>query len=302
MAMLDLNDLYYFTILVDKRSFSAAAEATGVPKATLSRRLRVLEQELGLRLAHRTTRKFSLTEAGEEFHAHCERVMQDVHAAMQTAQLRLTEPSGRIRMTCAAGIVRMVMADILPVFLASHPKIDLELVTTSRYLDMVEEGFDIALRSHTAPLQSSSLIARAVADTRMILVASPNLFPEGLPKVPMDLEGISGLQLQRQDALDAWQLSRDDGFSVSVSFHRRVRCDDAVLIHAAVLAGVGVAALPTPLCRAELEAGRLIHVLPGWHVPQGTLSLVLPSQRGTPPAVRAMVDFLVEALPKYLNI
>ncbi|MHA6205948.1 LysR substrate-binding domain-containing protein [Dyella soli] len=300
--MLDLNDLYYFTVLVEKRSFSAAAEATGVPKATLSRRIRLLEQELGLRLANRTTRKFSLTEAGQEFYSHCERVMQEVRAAKQTAQWRVQEPAGRIRMTCAAGVVRMVMADIMPIFLASHPKIDVELVTTSRYVDIIEEGFDIAIRSHTAPLQSSSLIARAVADTRMILVASPRLFPQGLPEDPKDLEGMSGLQLQRRDTVDAWQLSREDGLSACVSFHRRVRCDDAALIHAAVLAGVGVAALPTPLCCADLEAGRLVHVLPRWHVPQGTVSLVLPSKRGTSPAVRAMVDFLAEALPKYLNV
>ena len=300
--MLDLNDLYYFSVLAEKRSFSAAAEATGVPKATLSRRLQVLEQELGLRLANRTTRKFSLTEAGEEFHAHCERVMQEVRAAKQTAQLRVREPAGRIRMTCAAGVVRMVMADIMPIFLKTYPKIDVELVTTSRYVDIIEEGFDIAIRSHTAPLQSSTLVARAVADTRMILVASPKLFPKGLPNEPKDIEGMCGLQLQRRDALDVWKLSREDGLLASVPFHRRVRCDDAMLIHAAVLAGVGVAALPTPLCRADLEAGLLVHVLPRWHVPQGTLSLVRPSKSGTSPAVRAMVDFLVEVLPKYLNV
>lgn len=299
--MLDLNDLYYFSVVVEKRGFSAAAEAIGVPKGTLSKRMRTLEQALGLRLANRTTRKFSLTEAGADFHAHCLRVMNEVRNAEQAAQARLTEPVGRVRLTCATGVVRMALDDLLPEFLTRHPKIDIDLLTSSRYVDLVEEGYDIALRSHTESLQSSSLIARPVSQTRVILVASPEFFPHGLPTTPEELEGVAGLQLARRDAASTWLLHAADGRTATVSYHPRFRCNDAPFARRIALAGLGVAALPSPICRKDLAEGTLTRVLPDWHIPRGTLSLVFPSQRGMTQAIRATVDFLVDALPKYMN-
>ncbi|CAB3809787.1 HTH-type transcriptional regulator DmlR [Paraburkholderia ultramafica] len=299
--MLDLNDLYYFSVVVEKRGFSAAAESIGVPKGTLSKRLRALEQELGLRLANRTTRKFSLTEAGADFHEHCLRVMNEVRNAEQAAQARLSEPVGRVRITCATGIVRMALDDLLPQFMAAHPKIDIDLLTSNRYVDLVEEGYDLALRSHTEPLQTSSLIARPVAQTRVTLVASPTLFPQGLPQRPEDLDCVAGIQLARRDAGSTWLLHAADGRTATVPYRPRMRCNDAPLARRAAAAGIGVAALPSPLCRADIAQGTLVRILPDWHIPRGTLSLVFPSHRGMSPAMRATVDFLVEALPEYLN-
>ena len=299
--MLDLNDLYYFSVVVEKRGFSAASDAIGVPKGTLSKRVRALEQALGLRLANRTTRKFSLTEAGTDFYAHCARVMSEVERAEQAARARLDEPVGRVRITCATGIVRMALDELLPTFMAQHPKIDIEVLTSNRYVDLIDEGYDLALRSHTEPLQSSSLIARPVAQTQATLVASPAVFPRGLPEAPEDLEGIDGIQLARRDAASAWLLHAADGRTATVSYHARMRCNDAPFARRAALAGLGVAALPSPICRADIAAGRLARVLPEWHMPRGTLSLVFPSHRGMSQAMRATVDFLVESLPEYLN-
>ena len=299
--MIDLNDLYYFSVVVEKRGFSAAAEAIGVPKGTLSKRLRALEQALGLRLANRTTRKFSLTEAGTDFHAHCLRVMNEVRNAEQAAQARLSEPVGRVRVTCATGIVRMALDELLPPFLATHPKIDLDLLTSSRYVDIVEEGYDIALRSHTEPLQSSTLIARPVAQTRVVLVAGPMFFAHGPPTEPYELEGVAGMQLTRRDSGSTWLLHASDGRTATVSYHPRIRCNDAPIAKLAARAGLGVVALPAPMCKAELTDGRLVRVLPDWHIPRGTLSLVFPSQRGMTQAMRALLDYLAEALPAFLN-
>ena len=301
IAMIDLNDLYYFSVVVEKRGFSAAADAIGIPKGTLSKRLQALERALGLRLANRTTRKFSLTEAGADFHAHCLRVMNEVRDAEQAAQARLTEPVGRVRITCATGIVRMALDELLPPFLAAHPKIDIDLLTSSRYVDIIEEGYDIALRSHTEPLQSSSLIARPVAQTRVVLVASHTLFPHGPPSDPHDLDGVEGMQLTRRDSGSTWLLHASDGRTATVSYHPRIRCNDAPLAKLAARAGLGVVALPSPMCKAELADGRLIRVLPDWHIPRGTLSLVFPSQRGMTQAMRATVDYFAKAMPAFMN-
>lgn len=299
--MLDLNDLYYFSVVVEKRGFSAAAESIGVPKGTLSKRLRALELALGLRLANRTTRKFSLTEAGADFHEHCLRVMSEVRDAEQAAQARLSEPVGRVRITCATGVLRMALDDLLPRFLASHPKIDIDLLTSNRYVDLVEEGYDLALRSHTEPLHASSLIARPVAQHRVTLVASPMLFPQGLPERPEELDGIAGIQLARRDVASNWLLHAADGRTATVPYRPRVRCNDAPLARRVAIAGQGVAALPSALCRADLAEGTLVRILPDWHIPRGTLSLVFPSHRGMTQAMRTTVDYLVKALPEYLN-
>lgn len=299
--MLDLNDLYYFSVVVEKRGFSSAADAIGIPKGTLSKRLSALEQALGLRLANRTTRKFSLTEAGAAFHEHCLRVMNEVRNAEQAAQARLSEPVGRVRLTCATGIVRIALDSLLPSFLAQHPKIDIDVLTSNRYVDLVEEGYDIALRSHTDPLQSSSLIARPVAQTRVVLVASPGFFAHGPPSEPHELEGVPGMQLARRDSASTWLLHASDGRTATVSYHPRMRCNDAPLAKFAAMAGVGVVALPLPMCKSELANTRLVRVLPDWHIPRGTLSLVYPSHRGMTQAMRATVDFLAEALPRHLN-
>ncbi|MEX3816278.1 LysR substrate-binding domain-containing protein [Paraburkholderia sp. BR13439] len=299
--MFDLNDLYYFSVIVEKRGFSAAADSIGVPKGTLSKRMRALEQALGLRLANRTTRKFSLTEAGVEFHAHCLRVVGEVEKAEQSARERLSEPVGRVRMTCPVGTVRLALDDLLPVLMAEHPKIDIDLLATDRYVDLIEEGYDLALRNHSERLQNSSLIARPVAQTQWTLVASPAFFQRGLPDAPQDLDGVVGIQLGRRDSSSTWLLHAADGRTATVSFLPRLRCNDAPLARRAAVAGLGVAALPSPMCRVDIANGKLACVLPDWHVPRGTLSLVFPSQRGMTPALRTAVDFLVERLPAYIS-
>ncbi|MGF6851248.1 LysR substrate-binding domain-containing protein [Paraburkholderia sp. CI3] len=299
--MLDLNDLYYFSVVVEKRSFSAAAEVTGVPKGTLSKRMRALEQTLGLRLANRTTRTFSLTEAGEDIHQHCLRVMNEVRGAQMAAQARLSEPVGRVRITCSGEMVSMALEELMPRFLARYPKIDIVLLTASRYVDLVDEGFDLALRSHTAPLQNCSLIARQVAQTHCILVASPAFFADGEPSTPQELDGVAGLQLKRADLASVWRVHASDGRTAAVTFHPKLYSNSARLARKSAIAGQGVALLPQPLCCDDIAQGRLIRVLPDWHIPRETLSLVFPSQRGMTQALRTTVDFLADELPGYLS-
>jgi DNA-binding transcriptional LysR family regulator len=227
--------------------------------------------------------------------------MNEVRGAEEAAKARLSEPVGRVRITCSAEIVRMALDELIPRFLAQYPKIDIVLLTASRYVDLVDEGFDLALRSHVTPLQSSSLIARPIARTHFTLVASPAFFANGAPSTPQELDGVAALQLKGHDCDDLWHVRASDGRSAAVSFRPKLRSNDAQLLCRLAIAGLGVAALPLPLCRDAIAQGQLIRVLPAWHIPQETLSLVYPSQRGMTQALRATVDFFADTLPGYLN-
>ncbi|MEX3816080.1 LysR substrate-binding domain-containing protein [Paraburkholderia sp. BR13439] len=300
-AVMDLNNLYYFAVVVEKLSFTAAAEQIGIPKGTLSKRIRSLEQTLGVRLANRTTRHFSLTEAGAEFHRHCVNVLVQVRAAETAIRERLDAPVGRVRIACTTGLVHMALAELAPKLQALHPGIDLELLASNRYVDLVREGFDFALRNHHGPLRDSSLVARRVADVRTVLVARPGFFPDGLPTDPAQLDGAAGVELTPCGQARTWELYGPGGQRFDVAYRPRVRCNDALMARSSALAGTGVAALPIPLCHADLRDGRLVRVLPDWRLLSATLSVALPSRLGATPAVRTAVDFLMSELPEYLR-
>jgi DNA-binding transcriptional LysR family regulator len=299
--MLDLNDMYYFSVIAEQRSFSSAADALGIPKGTLSKRLRALEQALGVRLAQRTTRTFSLTEAGMDHLEHCLRAVQAARGAEQAVKARLSVPVGRVRISCAEDFVRATLAGFVPEFLGQHPKITLELLTSDRNLNPVDGSIDVTLRYHTGPLEDSSFVARQVARIPLVPVVSPGFFSAGIPATPGELDGVAGLPMGRREAASGWQLRASDGRSASVTFNPRLTCSDSQMVRLCALAGLGVASLPLPVCRDDLDAGRLIRLLPEWHMPPGSLSIVLPSRQGMTPAVRATVGFLADAFPRSLN-
>jgi DNA-binding transcriptional LysR family regulator len=299
-AAMDLNNLYYFAVVVEKQSFSAAAEAVGMPKGTLSKRIRSLEETLGLRLANRTTRRFSLTEAGVEFYSHCLRVLDEVRAAERAIGQPLEMPVGRVRISCTAGLVHMALADLVPKLQSRHPGIELEVMASGRYVDLVSEGFDFALRNHTAPLRDTTLVVRRIAQTSMVLVASPSFFPNGLPSAPAELEGVAAIALTQTETARKWELHGPDDARIAVEYRLRMSCNDALMVRSSVLAGTGVAALPSPLCRTHLAQGHLLRVLPEWNFGSATLSIAQPSRRGVTPAVRTAIDFLASELPDYL--
>ena len=299
--MLDLNDMYYFSVIAEQRSFSGAADVLGVPKGTLSKRFRALEEALGVRLAHRTTRAFSLTEAGMEHLEHCLCVVQAVRGAEQAVNARLSAPVGRVRISCAEDFIRTTLARLVPEFLCQHPKINLELLSSDREPGAAHEGIDVALRYHTGPLEDSSFVARQIARIPLVLAASRSFFSTAVPATPGDLDGVAGLPTGRGDAAGRWQLRASDGRSATVTLKPRLTCNDTQMIRLCALASLGVAALPAPVCRDDLDTGRLIRLLPEWHIAPGSLSILLPSRQGMTPAVRATVAFLADALPQNLN-
>ncbi|SAK71235.1 LysR family transcriptional regulator [Caballeronia hypogeia] len=295
--MLDLNDLYYFATLVERGSFTAAAQAIGVPKGTLSRRLSRLETHLALRLIDRTTRRFSPTQAGEKLYVYARTAVEQASTAEAHLRALTGEPAGRIRVTCPHGILRALLAPLLPQFLAIHPKVYIDLVASSRYCDLIADGFDIGLRTHQHDLADSSLIARRLAVLKMILVASPLHFSGQAPVNPSDLDGLHGLHLETRDGPAAWTLHGPDDRRTTIHLQHKLGSDDVSVLKTAAMSGLGVAVMPLAVCRDELASGALVRVLPEWEVPDRNLSLVLPASKGLMPAVRAFADFVVAHMP-----
>ncbi len=298
----DLNDYYYFVQSVDHGGFSATGRALDIPKSTLSRRVIALESRLGVRLIERTSRRFVLTDVGREFYRHAQAMLIEAEAAEETVNRRLSEPSGMVRVTCSMGMAGS-LADPLTRFLAAHPKVNLVQMTTNRYVDLVEEGFDIGIRGHSQPLPDSDLVQRRLTPTVWHAFAAPaHLDREGTPERPQDLANYAAVALGTRSDEAAWQCYAEDGEHVVVPFVPRLRSNDLETLKTAAIAGLGLVSLPAYVAKEDVSEGRLKRVLPGW-VTQSTaeITLLTPSRRGQLPSVRALIDFLVAEYPHIVS-
>jgi DNA-binding transcriptional LysR family regulator len=295
--MLDLNDLYYFSTLAEHGSVTGAAEALGIPKGTLSRRLKALETQLNLRLVDRTTRRFTLTAAGRSLVGYAQNVVEQATNAESHLRSLGERPCGVVRMTCPPGVLRLLLTSLLPEFMARYPQVSVDVVASGRHSELIAEGFDLGLRSHQLELEDSSLVARRLASIPIVLVARPGLVDNSVVLSPGQIEGIDGLLLQVQEGSARWTLHNHAGEQAVIQLRPRLTSDDPVLLKQAALAGHGVAVLPLFICHTEIEQGQLERVLPDWHLARRSLSLILPSSRGLMPAVRALADFLIERIP-----
>lgn len=298
-----LNDLFYFVQVVDNRGFAAAGRALGIPKSTLSKRVAELEKDLGVRLIHRTTRHFGVTEAGEDFHRHAAAAMLEAEAAEDVVKRRLAEPRGLVRISASMATVQMALADLLPELTKLYPKIRIGLVATSRYVDLVQEGIDLAIRAHREPLPDSGYIQRRLGYAPNYLVASPAyLQAHGHPDRPEDLTGHFGIVPESNGALVSWSLRDGSGNLRLVQPAPKLVTDDPFMIVNAALAGMAVANLPHGLARPHIENGRLVRLLPAWEMGGASTTLLMPHRRGQLPAVRAVVDFLAERIVQCMSL
>jgi DNA-binding transcriptional LysR family regulator len=297
-AVLDLNDLYFFVQVVESKGFSAAGRALGIPKSSLSRRVQQLEATLGVRLLQRTSRRFAVTPVGEEVYQRALAMRIEAEAAESVARRHLAEPSGTVRFTCSIGMAQGVTARLLPLFLERYPKVDLVQHATNRFVDLVEEGFDIGLRGHMGPLADSGLVQRSIAPIPWHLYAAPAyLEAHGVPISPADLAGHNGLFLAGRSTAAVWNLLRDGETEVQVPFTPRLRTDDMASLLEATVAGLGIATMPAYVNRARIETGALRCVLPEWRTGDHRVTLLMPSRRLLLPAVRALADFLAVEFP-----
>ncbi len=291
--MQDLNDLYFFAKVVEHGGFAPAGRALGLPKSKLSRRVALLEKRLGVRLLLRSTRRFSVTEPGEAYYAHCRAMLVEAEAAEDAIALRRTEPRGTVRLSCPVALLDAVAGVMLADFMVAHPRVDLHLAATNRRIDVIGEGFDIAIRVRPPPLDDSDLVLRVLAERHQCLVANPALLARfGTPRVASDLATLPSLALGTPQDEHAWHLRGTDGAEAIVHHRPRLVTRDMATLRSAALAGVGVVQLPRMMMRTELTRGGLVPVLPQWAPRPEIVHAVFASRRGQLPAIRALLDFL----------
>lgn len=292
--MRDFNDLYYFVQVVDHGSFSRTAEVLGIAKSKLSRRIAQLEQRLGVRLIQRSTRKFSVTELGQDFYRHALAMVVEADAAHEVIERTKTEPQGVVRVSCPNALLYFRVADMIVRYMAANPLVQVQLEGVDRPVDVIGEGFDIALRVRFPPLDDSGLAMRVLSDSSQRLVASPALLA-GFPDVlaPADLALLPSADWGPAGREHVWRLRGLDGAAATVHHRPRLVTGDLVAMRAAAVNGVAVAQLPTLLIQDDLLHNLLVEVLPQWRPRSGIIHAVFPSRRGLLPAVRGLIDFLV---------
>ncbi|WP_404303047.1 LysR family transcriptional regulator [Alicycliphilus denitrificans] len=296
--MQDLNDMLYFAEVAERGGFAAAGRALGIPKSRLSRRVAELEARLGVRLLQRTTRQLSLTEVGEAYLRHCLALRESAQAAQDTVDQVQAEPRGTVRVTCPVTLAQTVLARLMPVFLARHPLVRLEMQVSNRVVNVVEEGVDVALRVRTTLEDSASMVVKRLDEGRQLLVASPaQLARQGTPTSLQDLQAMDTLAMSAADGRASLRLIGPGGREETVQFTPRYVADDLLTLKHAALAGTGLCWLPDYLCQAELQQGQLVRLLPQWSQPPGIVHAVFASRRGLSPAVRSFLDFLGETVP-----
>ncbi|CAE6762388.1 LysR substrate-binding domain-containing protein [Paraburkholderia nemoris] len=299
----DLNDLYLFAQVIEHHGFTAAGEALGVSKSHISRRITDLEAKLGVRLLHRTSRRLSLTDAGEELYAHCRAMIAEAQAGEEAVRRRTAEPSGLVRASMSVAITDIVLARLLPRFMLRYPKVRLAIEASNRQVDLLEEHVDVVIRGLGFDVELSSLVQAPLGTVRWGLVASPVYLaetgtigkPDALPRDDLLIyESISR-------PVSVLRLIDANGDASTQTIQPRLQSDNIAALKEAALAGMGIASLPLYACTREIERGTLNLVLPEFRSREGRLAVLFPTRRGMMPAVRAFVDFLKDELPPLLG-
>ncbi|MFM5295625.1 LysR family transcriptional regulator [Aeromonas veronii] len=288
MNNVDLELMGLFATVVEQGSFTRAAELLGMPKSSVSQKISRLESQLGVRLLQRTTRRLSLTPQGELYVEHCQGLQAMARSAnLAMARLR-SAPAGRVRITAPEATGTLLLGRILAEFRALYPEVVLELTLSDEQLDLVGEGYDLALRA--APLKDSSLICRRIGQVARHLVAAPAyLAAHGMPQQLSELGRYACLV---HSAMPVWPLQeggwRPQGACVSNSL---------LALREMALHDGGIALLPHHVCEGDLVAGRLQKVLPDQPIPANPFYLIYPSREHLAPALRTLMDFVAERLP-----
>lgn len=288
-----LLEMSVLSKVVSAGSLSAAARDLGVSTAVVSRKLAALESRLGVRLLHRTTRRLSLTDEGAAYHEACTRILAEVEEADAAAAARRVEPQGILKVALPASFGRGYIAPLVPGFAARFPKVMLALSLSDRNVNVVEEGFDLAVR--IGELGDSSLAARRLAPNRRVVCASPEyLRRHGTPGAPEELAGHNCLVTT--DFHMTWEYTAPDGSRGATRVSGRYACDNWEVLREWAVAGMGIALKSTWDVRRQLAEGSLVALFPGYSFATDVaIYAVYPHRRYLPAKTRVFIDFLVEA-------
>jgi DNA-binding transcriptional LysR family regulator len=290
----DLNDIIVFTKVAETHSFTGAGEQLGLPKSTVSRKLAQLEERLGVRLVQRTTRKLALTDIGQAYYERCARIVADLAAADQLVTDMQDTPRGRIRITAPIDLSATYLGAIIAEFLAAHPDINVELEATDRIVDLIEEGFDIAVRFGALP--ESTLIARRLCSVDGVLCAAPKyLARRGAPATVEELDDHERVLFTPNARAQSWTLLHGDAsFEFGRPAHFASNNIDAV--RDAAVAGAGIALLTDFKVAADIASGALVSILPDWRGRASDVNAVYPARQNLPPRLTLFLDHLSKAL------
>lgn len=291
--MATLDGMSAFACVVASGSFSAAAGRLGVSKSAVSAQVQRLEERLGVVLLHRTTRKLSLTEAGATYYRHCARILAEAEAAEQAVGALQREPRGTLRISAPDSFGWMHVAPAVPEFLKRYPELTVDISLSAKHVDLIEEGIDLAIR--IGVLEDSLLVARRLAVSRLVVCAAPAyLHKRGVPENPDDLRSHNCLTTRLLPWGGEWRLARKGG-EARVSVSGTFRSNNAEMLRAAALDGLGIVLLPTWAVSDQLRAGPLRRVLESWEPATSTIYAVYPENRLMTMKVRAFVEHLARS-------
>jgi DNA-binding transcriptional LysR family regulator len=287
------DNMRVFAKVVESGSFTGAAARLGISASMVSQHVKELEERLGVRLLNRTTRKVSLTETGRAYYERCTRLLADLEETEEAVSDMHAAPRGELRVNATPSFGILQLAPAIADFTERFPAISVELMLSERIVDLIDEGFDVAVWVGLLP--DSSLIARQLAPCRMVVCGAPSYFEKhGIPRTPADLTAHNCLTVSGNVLAyyRAWHLTAADGTVLNISPIGSLRTNSGAVLKVAALAGHGLVCLPTYLVGDALQSGRLVTVLDDYTAPPLTLRALYPHNRHLSAKVRAFVDFL----------
>jgi DNA-binding transcriptional LysR family regulator len=288
-----LADIAVFVRVVERGSFTLAADDLSLSRAVVSKYLTRLEERLGARLLHRTTRRLSLTEAGAALFEASRGALERIEEAEAAVAQFQSEPRGRLRVSAPMSFGILHLGPLLADFARSHPKVTMDLKLDDRYVNLVEDGIDVAVR--IGALTDSSLVARRLAITRAIACAAPSYLAEhGTPESPEDLATHDCLIYSYLSTANVWRFTAPDGRELPVAINGTLRINNGIVLAEAAVAGHGILLTPSFYVAPLLRQGRLRQILAGYKLKELGIHAVYPQRGHVPPKVRAFVDFLAQ--------
>jgi DNA-binding transcriptional LysR family regulator len=291
----DLNNIRYFAAIVEHGSLTAASESLGVAKSMLSQRLSSLEKELGVELIRRSSRRMLVTEIGRSYYAQCRVILGEVARASNITDGVRSLPRGKLRIACPLNFAQIALAPILNSFMLTYPDVTVALEMTNGTAAWKDEGYDFTLHIGSGA-RLPTLVSSSFKLDREMLVASPALLSRlGTPRTPADLASFpsaAGQYPPERNGRHVWHLSAADSMRQSVPHVPRLVTEDLWVLRESALAACALVALPPVLCRDAIDVGRLVRVLPNWHLREQKLHLLYPSRRGLTLAARTLIEFI----------
>jgi DNA-binding transcriptional LysR family regulator len=297
--MHNLNDMLIFAKVAQTGGFTAAANVLGLPKSNISRRVANLETELDVRLLERSTRKIRLTEIGEIYFRHCEQIIEEAEQAELSVNKMLEGPRGILRVSTSVTTGQQLLTPLLADFLSGYPELRLQLELSNRRIDLIEEGFDMAIR--IGKLTDSRLVSRRLGSSCLYLYASNDYLERmGTPTAPQDLTKHRCLLFDELGKQNALMLSGVEG-EEKVTLKAYVKVNDFQSLYQLACDGMGIAMLPHYMCKEDNSTQSITRILPEWSLPKVDIHAVYPSHRGTTPKLRLFLDYLIEKFSARLN-